>query len=483
MRIAQIFEKFSQRTRCNPAEGKLIQRLGKYAPVIMAILGMMLSIAAFFPGFMTNDSFDQLAQARTGIFSDWAPPVMAFLWRYVDMVIRGPFGMLFLQTLLWWSSLAIIVLCVWRKHWFASIAIAIIGFWPSSFSMFGFIWKDIQMTAFLAMAIALIFLAVERDSRWPLICALPFLLYGTAVRHNAIFAAFPIVLWLGWLLTKDIRSVPWRGSAVLLFSVVMLLCPQAMNRSLATIHRLPSQQLLLFDLAGVSSQVNTNFIPIQYQPYCLPMDTLRKKYDPALVGFLYWGPDSKTNLLISSDPNYFASLKKQWCKVIPTHMMAYLRHRLGVFTYQLGLGSNAPWSYVKPALEYRKDFGIAWDPSIFSKSLFDSFDRINTSILFRPYPYLLILLGCFVLSVKGALKGVKLPLLAMMFALSGLMYQCSYLLISLGSDLRFCHWVIICACFAPMVLLNYFFMPTRERCINDDREALASPYTEASSER
>lgn len=39
-----------------------------------------ICLFSFYPGAMTWDSLDQLRQARMADYSDWQPPVMAFVW-------------------------------------------------------------------------------------------------------------------------------------------------------------------------------------------------------------------------------------------------------------------------------------------------------------------------------------------------------------------------------------------------------------------
>lgn len=427
-----------------------------YAVWGIAVLGIIASIAAYFPGLMTNDSFLQLEQARTGIFSDLHPPVMAFVWRFVDMVVAGPFGMLVLQTTIYWGAIALIMWHLWHRHWVTPLAIAIIGFWSPSFSMLGFIWKDIQMTASFAMAIALTLLAIDHKRQWPLVPAMVFLLYGTALRHNAVFAAFPIVVWWGWLLTSNLKPLILRGAAVIVITIGMMLVPRMITPSLATVHVHPSQQLFLYDLAGISVLTDNNLLPLHYQPFLLPVRTLKEKYNPTHVGCFLWGSDTKTNLLLSPDSQAFEMLKKQWLHAVLGHKKAYLQHRLDVFATQLGWGPYRLFSYLKPTREYRADCGVSWDPSRFSRGIFDYYDRIQDSILFKPYLYLIILLGSFAFSLRGALKRERLPLLAMVFSLSGLMNLCPYFLISIGFDLRFSHWSIVCACLALAVLVKYY---------------------------
>src|SRR5690242_1074340 len=64
------------------------------AVLLLCLAGFCLTLALFHPGFMSYDSVEQLLDARTGQYGDWHPPFMALLWRQIDRVIPGAFGML-----------------------------------------------------------------------------------------------------------------------------------------------------------------------------------------------------------------------------------------------------------------------------------------------------------------------------------------------------------------------------------------------------
>src|SRR5580765_1452611 len=73
------------------------------AGILAAAFALLLVYA--FPGYMSSDSFWQLEQARTHRFTDWHPPAMAALWTCVELVVRGPAGMLVLQGALFIGGL------------------------------------------------------------------------------------------------------------------------------------------------------------------------------------------------------------------------------------------------------------------------------------------------------------------------------------------------------------------------------------------
>ncbi len=74
------------------------RRLSEHGHVAILIAGWLVFCLYCYPGLMTKDSFDQLAEARSGFFLDDHPPVMAALWSITDHIVSGPFGMLVVRA-------------------------------------------------------------------------------------------------------------------------------------------------------------------------------------------------------------------------------------------------------------------------------------------------------------------------------------------------------------------------------------------------
>ena len=69
------------------------------------VAGFLLYVGFFYPGFMSTDSAVQILQARQGVYSDWHPPAMAYLWGLLESItVPGPAGMLILQSALIWGG-------------------------------------------------------------------------------------------------------------------------------------------------------------------------------------------------------------------------------------------------------------------------------------------------------------------------------------------------------------------------------------------
>src|SRR3954470_14873666 len=66
---------------------------------IILLIGWLWFLVYAYPGYMSADSLWQLNQARAANYNDWHPPMMAFMWRYLDKIVAGPILMLALQSM------------------------------------------------------------------------------------------------------------------------------------------------------------------------------------------------------------------------------------------------------------------------------------------------------------------------------------------------------------------------------------------------
>lgn len=187
----------------------------------LVALGLIASVAcftnglAFWPGFMSEDSVDQLTQARSGNFTDWHPPILALLWRGLILLTGTVGSMLVVQLLVEWFALFALSALVFRstgsRRW--SLAALSIGLLPFIVNISGVIWKDVHLAfALLAATVIALWLPELRKRRLLFWCgvalAVLLLAYAVMVRKNAIVAVLPllVVLYHAWPGQRRIRA-------------------------------------------------------------------------------------------------------------------------------------------------------------------------------------------------------------------------------------------------------------------------------------
>src|ERR1700754_14996 len=83
--------------------------------VILALLvtGFALTLAAFYPGYMTIDA-EWVYKAIAGGLGDWQSPAMSIVWRVIDPIAPGPMSMFLLMALLYWGGFGLIAFTIAR---------------------------------------------------------------------------------------------------------------------------------------------------------------------------------------------------------------------------------------------------------------------------------------------------------------------------------------------------------------------------------
>ena len=374
-----------------------------WVPWAVSLLGFGLSVCFYYPGDWSYDVSVQHAQAVSGIYGDWHPPVMAASLRWSNRLFNTIFqtnysrtGILFtLHTLFFWGGGASVLVAgngFWKKlngkAWILSLVplFAILVLlcsdlipWTASFS------KDVGMLGpyLLATGILLNWPKLKKQRMVVSILLLFFLVYGTSLRHNAIFALFPLVVWLTWLLSEK-KSVLKIGILSLLLWTGILGVIHYVNYGILKSTRLyPMQERFYADIFLLNhltgdyvpppnsfgndfSQINQKLFDEYYceQTYVVSaMSGLNENTpcdfrllhnillfpganpQPDVVEFIeYEGLGKKTDIPIPLLKVYqddiektgkedYAKLRSAWFQRIKKHPAAYIKLRLKTFYY------------------------------------------------------------------------------------------------------------------------------------------------------
>ncbi|MET4896407.1 hypothetical protein RN629_04420 [Sphingomonadaceae bacterium jetA1] len=218
--------------------------------VVATLVLFGLSLAVFAPGFVQYDSVGQYAQALTGHYDDWHPPIMARLWSVFGH--RGAWPMLALQLGGWWLGLGGIAAAIVDRRPRAALLILAIGLVPPWLGWQATVVKDAQMAAAMVAATGLIAWwrlrgrAVPRGG-WAGAALL--LVYAALVRVNAVFAIAPLV---ALLVTP--RWPPRIGITVALTLVTLGAAPTINHRLLAASPSGVARSQALYDLSAIASR-------------------------------------------------------------------------------------------------------------------------------------------------------------------------------------------------------------------------------------
>lgn len=425
----------------------LRSRAAELAPWLAAGAGVALITAAFYPGYMSSDSIDQLMQGRSGSYFDWHPALMSWLWGRVDRLIPGPLGMLLLHNLLFWGALALL-LRTWYRPATAAVLVLAVGLTPSCFGLLSTIWKDVGFAAALLLAFAIL-VRISRGASLAWLAPVALLLfYGCGVRRNGASAVVPLAIWAGLLAQTRIGRGPrWlAGGCGLLAACLLFWGSGAVNAQL-TGHRpgYQSQQLFLHDLVAISLARNENVLPpyMQTGERSVTLEDMRGFYTPVDVSRMIWGEGRR--LQLTADAGQYRELLRHWLRTVPANLPAYLRHRARVAAATFGVGGQVYAFH--PGID-PNPLGLQVRPSTLNRLTMRLLHRLETTVFFRGW-FFLVATAMALAAVRWRRSCATEPALAL--AASSLFYALPYLLISPAFDFRLIWWSVVAGILLPVL--------------------------------
>ena len=419
----------------------------------IALLLVLLAVAAvqlvaFWPGIMIWDAIRQYRQSLSGVYDDWHPPAMNWLWRQLLSIHSGPAPMLVLQALLYWGGFALLAATTLRQgRRLLAAAILSCALLPIPFVLTGAVLKDSLMAGALLLASGLI--AWRREEEWPLrIAAILLLIAAATLRFNAVPACLPLLVfalpaawrrtWRHLLLTTMIAAVP-----------LVLAMPVA-NKLLHAQHSGVELSLVIYDLGGIGKYAGIDtFPPIDVAD---PVAVNAQCYKPvSWDAYAWWGPAPCPIGFTKLQPAFAARHINPyvfWAKTIVAHPVAYAEHRLAHFN------SNSRFLVRDadlPTLSLQTDPN-PWNFALAPSPLRDALGAIaiwsGHTPLGWPICWLALGLGVLIIALGQPGKTIALPM-----ALSAWAYGMSYLPLSVASEVRYHFWTMSGIALATVILL------------------------------
>lgn len=416
----------------------------RVSPAIRAALAALLlclvMLALFWPGVAMFDSLNQYQQLLSGRYNDWHPPAMARLWSlFHGLGWAGQAPMFLLQMLLYWTGLGLVAAALARQGArIAAGAVLLLGIWPPIAGWQVAVLKDGQMAGALLAAVGIACWWQLRDRpmpRWATALVILLLLYATLVRINAVFATVPLAF--GLLGTGAWRPVR-HGALMLVAMIAVLAAMPLVNHGL--LRAQPSdvgRSLPIYDLAGIAHHAGAGAVPV------LSAATWDKAEAQGCIRPLLWDPlgdrcDFVADGLARAAPG--GKLTGVWVGTIARHPLAYAAHRLA--HWNATMRWLVPWRYplAEPQAGSEPNTLGLGSPS----PRIEPFQRLAGGLAESP-------LGAPILWLVGALAVVALARrrddarsrLATTLALSAVLTELAFLVISVAADYRYHLWAML----------------------------------------
>ncbi len=452
--------------------------------ITIAVAGFILSLLAFWPGFMEYDSFDQYGQA-IGILplEDWHPPSMTLLWRALIKIYNGPQPMLLLQCLLYWSSFLYLALWLWRdtSKFMLALTAVLVPFLPFLINFTGVIWKDTHLA--VALFWATLLLVFGKTSRSKLLISLLFIFYGLSVRHNGIAAALPLLILWSYRYCRFTDSNSKYGVFLVTTTTLLiyLVVDYGLNSffSVEKTYPIKSQRLneIVFIKCHSGSQDFSTLEKYYGESLTRTKPQKRRNYLCDQVSSLASTDDTgeifeKDILDDQPDPTGKETLDL-WIQSVKSHPLLYLDYRFIVYRTFL-----RPFSYPEPyyvfvdgmdenPLPIKLPFEVL-NPFGLSKLLkhYVNFfaDSKYLQLPFRPFFWLITLMVTTLWALHKRQRSMFL------ISASGLLYLILYFPVLPAPDFRYCYYAIF-----AQILAIYIALDRRYRGLTSTRELNGAP--------
>jgi putative flippase GtrA len=420
--------------------------------VALWLAALVLFTANFvfkYPGELNPDSNWQYTQALSGQYTDWHPPIMAWVWSLLLPIKEGTASMLTLHLGLHWLGFALIAdsflgLGKYRSAWLVLLS----GAFPVFLFYNGMVIKDISMASSMLVAFGLGFryrITGRPVPLWILLLAAFLLAYGTLVRTNAIFAFGPLYIYL---FTDHARLASIKTLVVLSMLLAGLALPLSKyinNNLLGAKSDNAIQALFLFDLNGIA--YHSGDISVLPPEFAFSREDLQSCYTSYWWDTLSsWGNCRFAWERLGPENSWARkNLWRRWLTQVAAHPLEYLAHRLKVF--------NSIVYFLVPAKHCRYAIGCDQDPITHQKPPTTDgeirMDYIKKNPLALPVNWLA--LGLILLSYTHRIKSPETLAATRALLLSGVTILLFMVLVGVGTDIRYSYWSIMAIMMATII--------------------------------
>lgn len=426
-------------------------RRGAAGAVIAAVCGMVATWLAFFPGWSSSDSLQQYLQATGGMrLDDVHPPLMAGLWHVADAVWPGSAGLFVPFVAAWWTGLVTSVWQLFERTWQRGCALVLVGFWPASFLLLGHVWKDVGMSAALLLACAAILRWHRGGARMWGVFAVFALLCACGFRHNGVFAAWPLLLWLCWPRAGEVRHVRMRVAMALALSMVLAATPMMIARAVGAVRGDAWTVVALWDIAAVSVAQDAMLMPPSVVAPDLRVDDLRAGYRPWANPPLFASGKILLSLYVPYSDAQRVELRRAWWRTVRAHPRDYLAHR-GELARHLLLGYDARLPFQLVYVPERLSI-VGETPRLVPLERDDLPARLAPSLwttpLFAGASYLALAVFAAAGVLRASHRTRRVPVLAL--AASAWSNALPLLLIAGSAEFRYLFWSVLASLLAVL---------------------------------
>lgn len=438
---------------------------------LLCFFGFSLTIAAFYPGYMSPDSLGNLAYGRVGRFPDINSPVMSYVWGVLDGIFPGPALMFILQNLIFWSGCAIFWNAAKNKSGKLGVCLILTGFLPQILSQLSTVWKDVGLAVCLFFVSSVLYYSARKNTKIFLFITPLFLFYAYAARLNSITAVFPLTIWTGIVVFKVFDLKFNFGKKAVFVSLFTLIYFSALTFAVYFVNNrltegqtvYPFQQVLLYDLAAISKGRNESLFP-EYvvKEVNFSLENVKSEYNLRSINTLIYGdrPNKGDSaiLKLTQNPQEIYALRAKWFETVSDNQILYLSHRYNIFAQLTGFTtdtvSNPYWDigFKDNPPEFRRE------PNLLNRFLMKYFDLSRKPFFFRGFFWLFLSVFCIYKAIKNRFQDDWESVFFL--SLSSVLYILAYFPTAPSTEFRYIFWSelssAVAAVFAFYILIKKY---------------------------
>jgi hypothetical protein len=406
----------------------------------MVAAGFALTIAVFYPGYMTNDAIFIYQYTKEGRYGDWQSPLMTVLWTLIDPIAPGSASMFLSIATLYWLAFAVIALTVARRSRWLGLAVPLLALMPPAFVFLAMIWRDVLFAVVWLFAAAIVYAATEYGARlrWLVSTfALALVAFGVLLRPNAIIAAPLLATYVLFPARFD-----WKRAAIMFIPGIVAgyaLIQIAYYGILDAKRESPLHQIFVFDLGGITHFAGENQVPVSWSAEEIALLT-SKCYNPDRWDS-YWTIEPcrfVMQRLEHQDDIVFGTprLTAAWVRAVAAHPLAYLTHR-ATFMWTL---------LARPTLTlelYHLD-DPGWTPlaqNRWFRTLLAVHEALKATVLFRLGLWLMF--AAAISAVAWRARATPAGAFALGVTGSAIVYVMTLFLVGIAADFRYGYWCVL----------------------------------------
>ena len=447
--------------RSRPEESFETNRTGH---IVTSLLGFVLTFVAFYPGLMSPDSDHQLMQARRFAFSDGHPVIMALIWAGTNRIWPGPQGFFLLLLLMYWVGFFLVARYFAPRshvaHWMA----VVLPFMPFLINFSGTLWKDALVFDCFLLSLGIILCHSDKQRRLPIVRSIAvavLLAVGSLARHNSALAAIPLLVFLRRPHSSYRDRIADLTKSFGIASLIVVVSVVALNVILAALLRPekthPTNQLMLFDLVGISHRVDKNLLPGQWTDD-ETRSILNQCYEPRTWDSIWLRCDFAPAQLRRE--GQWSRLSRPWIRAIRSHPLAYAAHRVayvGWFFASAHLVFN--WQVTNESIEHG-----------FTGNLIFRFLKERILGAASTYPFLILFTKAFWFVTAPIVFLIHLRLFGkhpvatypgLLVSASAFLYTAPLAIVGIAHDFRYVYWGIGATCLALVCAVDGWHSSTR----------------------